>query len=339
MLSKLFSFFKDKTNQYFPSLRKNTSVRRFRNSLRFRAMLENKLKMRQLDNASFFDLQKLSRDIPLYTTEYFNQNCFFGNHLAAKKALGVSLSSPVRGYVEHGIYFGQDILLTDHEVNGFERYITFSDYRKECLMRAGVRPEKIQVIGPYIIHATPSLMPNQVKKLQEEFGKVLLVIPSHSHELMHTDFHEDSFINEVLKIKESIGFTNIFVCMFFVDIQKNRHVEYQKQGFTIVTAGHRHDSRFLGRLRSIIDISSSTMSNSLGTHVGYCVALGKPHYIWQQSIEYMRPSGEKQQRFSTHEIEKQYLKEEAEVIKVFSNYSETITPEQLEVVHKYWGPF
>ena len=45
----------------------------------------------------------------------------------------------------------------------------------------------------------------------------------------------------------------------------------------------REDCLFLSRLRSLISISDLTMSNSVGTHVGYCVYMGKPHYVYGQA--------------------------------------------------------
>ena len=52
----------------------------------------------------------------------------------------------------------------------------------------------------------------------------------------------------------------------------------------VVTAGYIMDPLFLSRLKSIIQLSDLTMSNNVGTHLGYCIYLNKPHWIVRQKI-------------------------------------------------------
>ena len=75
----------------------------------------------------------------------------------------------------------------------------------------------------------------------------------------------------------------MLVCLYYRDILNGNYAQYEEAGFTVVTAGYREDCLFLSRLRSLISISDLTMSNSVGTHVGYCVYMGKPHYVYDQA--------------------------------------------------------
>ena len=69
------------------------------------------------------------------------------------------------------------------------------------------------------------------------------------------------------------------------------HTEtYLEHGFECVTAGHIYDPFFLSRLKSIIDLATITTSNEIGTHIGYCIFMGKPHYFYNSSVEYKSTS-------------------------------------------------
>jgi hypothetical protein len=59
----------------------------------------------------------------------------------------------------------------------------------------------------------------------------------------------------------------------------------------VTTAGHQLDINFLNRLKTIILLSDYTCSNSIGTHTGYCVYLGKPHLVINpvQTLEEVNP--------------------------------------------------
>lgn len=57
------------------------------------------------------------------------------------------------------------------------------------------------------------------------------------------------------------------------------------KGYTIVCPGNRFDPRFLSYQRDMIELSGMTMSNDLGTHIGYIVALNGPHYMFKQKVE------------------------------------------------------
>lgn len=80
--------------------------------------------------------------------------------------------------------------------------------------------------------------------------------------------------------------TLFLIYLYWKDAVLGKDKEYMDNGFTIVTAGYQSDFRFLKRLKTFIKLSDFTMSNAVGTHVGYCVVLDKPHYIFSQKISY-----------------------------------------------------
>ena len=99
-------------------------------------------------------------------------------------------------------------------------------------------------------------------------------------------------IDELLELKEKLGFDTVIVNMYYLDENKNGFGDlYNKAGFKVTTAGHQLDINFLNRLKTIILLSDYTCSNSIGTHTGYCVYLGKPHLVINpvQTLEEVNP--------------------------------------------------
>ena len=148
-------------------------------------------------------------------------------------------------------------------------------------------------------------------------------------------------IKEILSIKLRYGFKTIIVCLFYKDVQRNENTEYEKNNFLVVTAGNRFDDNFLSRLKSIIKLSDMTMSNNVGSHIGYCLALGKAHYIYKQEIEVksteqLKSFEEWKNRFSKEEWETLY-KERSEIYNAFKEYSEAINTEQFKLGQYYFG--
>ena len=83
-----------------------------------------------------------------------------------------------------------------------------------------------------------------------------------------------------------------------------------------------------------------TISNNLGTHVGYCIYLGKPHYIFRQKVEscYKNKIVEKHVLSScTEDNENTNQSELEEVCSYFDSDIRLITPEQKKIVEEFWG--
>jgi len=97
---------------------------------------------------------------------------------------------------------------------------------------------------------------------------------------------------------------------------------------------------FVSRLKSIISLADFTMSNATGTHIGYCIYMNKPHYIFRQKIERTFDKSGKIIENSTFRNKEQCLtleEEKAELFDAFSEICDEITPKQRDVINKYWG--
>lgn len=289
---------------------------------------------------SIFNYKLISQElssielIPLYA-----ENNYYGNKKALKNTSICNFKN--KYLIEHGYYFGNHVPNYTFSINN-TNVITYGEVRlkhlKERFFSASTNAKKIQItlIGPYINYADSIIGQAEKKKIKEDYGKIFLVFPSHSIEGVIYKYNTQDFINEIEKVSKDCD--TVFVCMYWKDIQDGRYVEYENKGYKIVTAGHRNDTNFLGRLKDIIDLSDMTMSNTVGTHVGYCVARNKPHYLFNQ---FQEVEGDKADEEFNERKNQEYLRtrdeEVNEVIGAFSILSYIITEEQKNVVEKYWG--
>ena len=122
--------------------------------------------------------------------------------------------------------------------------------------------------------------------------------------------------------------------------RKNLIDSYKAQGFKIVTCGHKYDLNFMNRQRTLFELADASMSNDIGTHVGYSIALNKPHYIYKQKIETFYDNGAIEKKHTdniTQESSSSYLNAREEIYKAFNLSNLIITDKQIKVIEKYWG--
>lgn len=281
-----------------------------------------------------FDYQALSQPLSNWQRHFISENDLYGNAYVLKQHF------PVDEYtrIEHGVYFGEHVPPRNSDTIT-RTIITFSEYRKKILQQYIDKP--IITTGSYIYYANMLLNPTQFASLKSSLGRVLLVFPSHSIAGVHVQFDMQKWIEYIESIRQD--FDTVLVCLYFKDVTQHAE-QYQSHGYRIVTAGHIQDYHFLERLKTIISLSDMTVSNNLGTHIGYCVSLGKPHHIFHSQIDYVAHHNKSGARAAEQErkqrTEAQWLKYEQEkqaIIALFSQMTDTISAEQQECVNYYWG--
>lgn len=278
----------------------------------------------------YFEYEKLSTPFDIFCYKTYMPNKFYGIDVAVRNKINKKLPSNL--IIEHGVYFSN--ILNPGELKFFANPViyTMGKQREVFLKKNGFA--NVFSIGPYINYVENFKAKNDLKKLKCEMGRVLLVFPSHSIEGVDSVFDEQQFLKEI-NIRSSC-FERTLICMYWKDILDNRHLIYKSSGYTIVTAGYRNDPYFLSRLKDLIELSDMTMSNALGTHIGYSVALGKPHYLFKQKNSYCGKNlyiENKNKDLKVLEDRKQVFYD------LFGVYEERITKEQIDVVKYYWGDF
>lgn len=261
-------------------------------------------------------------------SEYYRGNIFYGIANDIKRFTGYTAKIPA--CIEHGLYLGEYSNPVEGKESGLPATVTFGHRRVATLKNAGANPI---AIGPYILYA------DVIKNLYEEVrswlksGSTLLVMPSHSTKDISSVYSIDQFITAVNQFASEHNFCNIIVNIYFRDCNPKVIEAYKSNGWLVVCAGHMCDPLFLRRLRTFIELSDCTLSNSFGTHVGYSVALNTPHVIL----------GEKPKRVDLvrDNVTSKMLKTVDDEIDYISDFfrvdSLSISPQQIEIVNQYWG--
>ncbi len=257
-----------------------------------------------------------------------------GQHYGIKVVLFEHIDSlrKLKLSVEHGVYFCADVLEIDIKRvsrNSHSCLITFGDFRAAKIQKWAARNEKkflCAKVGPYIHYANPFYGSDETGRLKARLGRMLLVFPAHGYERAEVRYDIDAFIFEVKKISSS--YKSVCVSMYWHDFLDGKSEPYEAEGWEIVSAGHRSDPYFLQRQRSLIELSDMTISNMVGTHVGYCVSLGKPHYIFSQMVE-------NSEVIAT--IGETMLPQLKDVHAAFAEFDDAISSKQKDIVEFYWG--
>lgn len=230
----------------------------------------------------FEDYYEISKDLAYYPYDLIAENNLYGISYTLKTYIKVPINKNLDVHFEHGIYLG-NYISKDTLISFPKKIITFGEERIKHL--SVVSRKKVIPIGPYILYAKSLLGVAEINKIKSKIGKVLLVFPSHSVKDLDVEYNYSVFNHRILE--EKVNYDTVLVCLYHLDAQNDKVVSnYQKLGCTIVCAGHKYDHNFLSRLRSIIEISDFTISNSVGTHISYCCALGKKHRVFRQGIGY-----------------------------------------------------
>jgi len=221
----------------------------------------------------------LSWDIPKHITkEYYTPNDFYYHATCFKKYCGYNNNYQLKCSIEHGVYFGDYVWDVDIN-NNLQGIIFMGNNRIATLEKT---KKKLFPIGPYIAYADNLLSDYQLEKERKRLGRNLLFFPSHSTHYVMSNYN----VVKTLDIIKSYSkyFDTVRICLYWKDILRGYHIAYKENGFECVCAGHMYDKYFLPRLKSIISLSSMTMSSRTGTHVGYCVYMNKPHCIINDEV-------------------------------------------------------
>ena len=293
-------------------------------------------------NLEFTKINQLAQNIDYKDYGMINAELCFSRYsmdTILKEYSEIPINYKIHALFEHGV------IITDYVGGAFRAHeylpsIVPSKYRVKILEKQK-NYNGAYSIGPYIYYADYLLNLDKFKKEKERLGKTLLVFPSHSIDGSISHFNYNNFIDEIKKYSEN--FDSVRICMYYKDVQLNRHKIYQKNGFEVVTAGHFNDRYFLPRLKSIISLSDMTISNDIGTHLGYCIFMNKPHFIiTNQNISHTHEDDSKNSKLmmeNDKKVNKTKINNEnlSKINRLFSEYDEKITKDQYEIINYLWG--
>ncbi len=262
--------------------------------------------------------------------EYQNTDAYYGISTILRKYSGYR--KIIAATIEHGVYFGT--VTSEVEEYNLPCVITFSDERKKELRKITDRP--IYVIGPYILYADSILKGDEFNKIKSKLGTTLLVVPSHGLEKIHKEYSQDLLIEYIISVSKEYEIDTILVSLYFADIERYAKY-YERMGWQIVCSGYRTDTDFLNRQRTIMEISDYVITNNVGTHIGYAVALNKPVSFFRQDIVTKALDGETVKHLDPFEGTPLSERNKNEIIDAFNGFHTRITDIQYNVIDKYWG--
>lgn len=277
--------------------------------------------IRERERISIFDYKELIKPLPYCPLEKIKDSNFYGYVHNLKHYIG---NTDAHINIEHGLYLDNYVSYFSN-FKTFETIMTFSPYRTKTLRKHGVK-KRILEIGPYIHYVTPLLSIFEIEDIKEKYGKILLFMPNHSTNTYNGTspiFEKD--IKEVNRLKEVLHCDSVFVCIYYRDFKYEKYINrYLENGFIPITAGHQLDLNFASRLKSIISLADHVAVNSVGTNLGFCIAMGKPlTYINLREESFNK-------KLSGYSIRKA-------IAELFSIDQSVITPQQYDIVNKYWG--
>lgn len=302
----------------------------------FKGKNDAAIESKKRKSLSIFDYQALSQPIAYSPEESIIDNNLYGYAHQIKKFAGVTRK--LKGYMEHGLYWGG--MVHKDEIHWhYSSIITLSEKRKLDIEKK--LPNKTAIpIGPYIHYANSILSSKEQSKLKQKLGKVLLVFPSHSVKNVDKKYDYKSFIEEINKRKKD--YDTVLVSLYFIDALDPSKVKvYEDEGFKVVTSGHKFDFNFVARQKTIIELADMTMSNAIGTHIGYCIFLKKPHYVFNQELKLVAINETEQKRIDSVSEPEDYaveLQQKEIFTNLFSNFNPIeISKEQQDLCSEYWG--
>lgn len=268
-----------------------------------------------------------------YSNEVYRGNSFYGAGLAMREYAGVK--HPLKACIEHGLYLGEYTNPVECGESGLPAVVTFGPVRARHIGNVSRKP--VLMVGPYIAYARDYLDSKETARAKRAIGRTLLAFPSHSTDYIEKRFDVPGYIEHLQERKRKEGFDTVLVSLYFSDVLQGAASLYERAGFTVVTCGYREDSRFLRRLKSLIRLADGTSSNSVGTHIGYCVYFGKPHYIYRQAYKTVGATRSDVEVDPTEGLAQSSAIESAEISDAFAVCAETVTNRQYEVCNEYWG--
>ncbi|MGH3049413.1 MAG: hypothetical protein ACRDLK_04585, partial [Gaiellaceae bacterium] len=214
------------------------------------------------------DISELARSRNLRTRELWPFNAYYGHADVLRAYAGIPGREPLKTAIEHGII---PFVRSDPDLaTWLPRYFCASPAQACFFEEHALHGARPVATGPLILYATALAPPPPATKRR------LVYFDAHSTRYVSASYDVDSAIARLTALRD--GFDEVVVCLYWRDVQRGRAELYLRRGFRCVTAGHIFDPRFLFRLAEIIASASVVLTDNLGSHLLYALALERP--VW-----------------------------------------------------------
>lgn len=243
---------------------------------------------------------------------------------------------------EHGVYRLNELTNTyEYKNNNLPGLMVPSRERANFIRE--YTQKIVMPIGPSIFYAKNIYNRKAMEAIKCNLGKTLLVFPRHSSEDEYEIIAVKKFIEYVKSIQEKYDYETVLVCIYFNDMKLGLNIPYEREGWTIVSAGNRGSYDFNDCLRTIIELSDHVVNQGYSSNIGYSILLGKPVTYYEISFGFRKETEGKFRSVNENVGIKweQYKEEckafEQEYRRLFGEYTNEITPEQYEWCKRMFG--
>jgi hypothetical protein len=205
------------------------------------------------------NLELMSLDLDLVTTDIHIWNDFYGQSNVIKNKIFFKPKT-LYSTLEHGVGF-DDIIWHIDKNSVFKSSLIFSEFRKNVYKRQ--TKNYIFNIGSIINYIELNKVYNQ---------KDSIYFLTHSTHEIDVNVNLKQIIDELKKLPLDIR--PEFVCIYWKDIQRGKHIIFLENGFKVISAGHMYDNLFLYRLKEIFMNFKVLITNELGSHVFHANTCG-----------------------------------------------------------------
>lgn len=256
---------------------------------------------------------------------------YYGAIQALLDYAGLSLFSmpPVKLGIQHGYVFE----ICNWEKSKLDiRNLVWSKRLVEMYREYTANPD-IYAIGAPFFYATSLLNEEQLQSEKKRLGRNLLAFPMHSETHVDTNYNPQKFLD--ILAEERKHFDTVRVCMYWKDVLRGIHKVFEDAGYECVCNGHLFDPNFLRRQKSLFELADATISNGVGSHIGYSLYMGKPHWLIDDEYEYVNSSKIGDAEELTDVANKENF---LRVKRAFLNNADyKITTSQRDIIDEFWG--
>lgn len=284
---------------------------------------------------SFDEIYELSKPIPEKYVHTYAIDMYEALYYGALSILldYAGLSSITMPPMNIGIQHGYVFEICNWEKTKMEmRNLVWSNKIVDMYHEHTSNPN-IFAIGAPFFYAKSILNDEQLQSEKQRLGKNLLAFPMHSQSNVDTNYNPDKFLN--ILAEERTRFDTVRVCMYWKDVQRGAHKVFQDAGYECVCNGHIYDPNFLRRQKTLFELADATISNGVGSHIGYSLYMGKPHWLIDDNYEYVntRKSGDAKDLTDVAKKENFICVKKA----FLNNHDYIITQKQKAVIDCFWG--
>lgn len=197
----------------------------------------------------------------------------YGHDVVLKRAAGLPLvGRPLPFMLEHGVNFSEAASYED-PLPWVRTYLCMGPGRAERLRRRfGVNAV---AVGPYIHYARSVLSPPWHERLKQQLGNTLLVIPTHSVHNVDRRWSAADLVRLVLDYCQRNQVDSVIWQGFW----KDPVPEGLPSGWILACNGHASNPWFLDCQKTLLELTDRVLTTSLGSHVGYAMAMRRPILI------------------------------------------------------------